>query len=142
MLEEAIQLAVEAHRGQVDRFQEEPYILHPLHVMMQFTHPAYRIVGVLHDVLEDGPQGRDFYLIDLSTRFPQEIVNALDSLTRRDSETYAEYISRVAENKIAKEVKIADLIHNIDRLPEGQLELSERYQRAMSRLRRSAIGKI
>ena len=51
-LEEAISLAVEAHRGQRDK-AGQPYILHPIRVMMRCRTEAERIAAVLHDVVED-----------------------------------------------------------------------------------------
>ena len=51
-LEQAITLAVEAHRGQVDK-NGAPYILHPLRVMFRLEHDLDRMVGILHDVVED-----------------------------------------------------------------------------------------
>ncbi len=54
-LEDAIRLAVEAHQGQRDKIGQ-PYILHPLRVMFRLTSETERIVGVLHDVIEDSKQ--------------------------------------------------------------------------------------
>ena len=51
-LEKAIKIAVEAHTGQVDK-GGNPYILHPLRVMLSIETEEERIVGVLHDVVED-----------------------------------------------------------------------------------------
>ena len=51
-LEKAIKIAVEAHSGQVDK-GGNPYILHPLRVMLFLDTEEERIVGVLHDVVED-----------------------------------------------------------------------------------------
>ena len=51
-LENAIKIAVEAHAGQVDK-GGSPYILHPLRVMLSLDREEERIVGVLHDVMED-----------------------------------------------------------------------------------------
>ena len=51
-LEKAIKIAVEAHTGQVDK-GGNPYILHPLRVMLSLNTEEERIVGVLHDVVED-----------------------------------------------------------------------------------------
>jgi len=51
-LEKAIKIAVEAHMGQVDK-GGNPYILHPLRVMLSLNSEEERIVGVLHDVVED-----------------------------------------------------------------------------------------
>jgi (p)ppGpp synthase/HD superfamily hydrolase len=52
MLERAIEIAVEAHKGQVDK-GGSPYILHPLRVMMSVNGESEKIVAVLHDVVED-----------------------------------------------------------------------------------------
>ncbi len=51
-LEDAIALAVEAHRGQKEK-TGEPYILHPLRVMFRVETEIERVVAVLHDVIED-----------------------------------------------------------------------------------------
>ncbi len=51
-LENAIALAVEAHRGQKDK-NGTPYILHPLRVMFRVETEIERVVAVLHDVVED-----------------------------------------------------------------------------------------
>ena len=51
-LELAIELATRFHEGQVDKCGE-PYILHPLRVMMTVQGEQARVVAVLHDVLED-----------------------------------------------------------------------------------------
>ncbi len=52
LLEKAIALAVEAHRGQKDR-AGAPYILHPLRMMARVETIQEKIVAVLHDVVED-----------------------------------------------------------------------------------------
>ena len=56
-LEKAIKIAAEAHTGQVDK-GGNPYILHPLRVMLSLNTEEERVVGVLHDVVEDcAPEG-------------------------------------------------------------------------------------
>ena len=35
-------------------------------------------------------------------------------LTHRKDESYFEYISRVSTSKLAKKIKVADLLHNLD----------------------------
>lgn len=115
MLSEAIQIAVSAHDGQLDK-GGQPYILHAIRVMMAMTSNTDRIVAVLHDVVEDS---RDWQLQDLLA-FGPDIVAALDALTRREGEGYDDYINRVSENPIATRVKLADLRDNLDlsRIPE------------------------
>lgn len=52
-LQRAIEIAAEAHREQTDK-AGAPYLLHPLRVMMSLDTDDERIVGILHDVVEDG----------------------------------------------------------------------------------------
>lgn len=52
LLAHAIALASEAHQHQKDKLGE-PYILHPIRVMMRCDTDEERIVAILHDVLED-----------------------------------------------------------------------------------------
>ena len=52
LLERAISIAVEAHRGQKDRYGA-PYILHPLRVMGRLEAPTEQTVAILHNVVED-----------------------------------------------------------------------------------------
>ena len=51
-LQRAIEIAVEAHKGQTDK-AGMPYILHPLRLMFQMKTDNEKIAAVLHDVVED-----------------------------------------------------------------------------------------
>ena len=109
-LEDAILLAVEAHQGQRDKIGQ-PYILHPLRVMFRLTSETERIVGVLHDVIEDTK-----YTVDDLRRmgYPGEVLDALDGVTKREGEPYENFVLRSKTNPIAKNVKLADLEDNMD----------------------------
>ena len=116
LLEKAIGIAVEAHRGQKDRYGA-PYITHPLRVMQRLEEPTGKILGILHDVVED----TDWALEDLAREgFPQQVLDALDCLTKREGEEYEKFVERSAANSLAKRVKLADLEDNMDlrRFPE------------------------
>ena len=109
-LERAIAIAAAAHEGQVDK-AGAPYILHPLRMMLAVATPAARMVAVLHDVVED----TSVTLEQLREEgFPDSVVEAVDALTKRDSENYEAFIRRVAPIPIAREVKLADLRDNAD----------------------------
>jgi (p)ppGpp synthase/HD superfamily hydrolase len=109
-LERAIEIAVQAHRGQLLK-NGSPYILHPLHLMLTFNSVPEQIVAVLHDVVED----TNWTLDDLLREgFSPEVIEAIGLLTHADSEPYDAYIERVAKNPIARRVKMADLKHNMD----------------------------
>lgn len=125
----ALELAVEKHKNQTDK-AGNPYILHPLHVMENVNSKEGKIVAILHDIIEDTDVTEDYLLkIGLSKR----IVDAVVALTRSEDIDYQEYIKNLSSNPLAKEVKLADLEHNMDlkRLPtleEKDLERNRKYQ--------------
>lgn len=133
-LEQAIQLAARAHEGQ-KTLDGQPYILHPLRMMLRFPDEETRIVAVLHDVLEDSM----ITSWDLQQMgFSEVVVSAVETLTRAEEEDYPEYIERVAQNPLATRVKITDLMDNLDpqrastrQLPAAQVH---RYLDALRRL--------
>src|SRR5579859_2025018 len=109
-LEDAILLAVQAHRGQVAK-GGEPYMLHVLRVMLRLDSEHERMAGVLHDVVEDTP----YTLDDLRQMgYPTAVVAAVDHLTRRQSESYEAFVERALADPIARRVKLADLEDNMD----------------------------
>jgi hypothetical protein len=111
MLERAIEIAVEAHKGQVDK-GGSPYILHPLRVMMSVDLESEKIVGVLHDVVEDSNWTFEALLAE---GFSIEVIEALKSVTKNsDNEDYDSFIRRAIGNPIGRKVKIADLRDNLD----------------------------
>lgn len=125
----ALELAVEKHKNQTDK-AGNPYILHPLHVMENVNSKEGKIVAILHDIIEDTDITENYLLkIGLSKR----IVDAVVALTRSKDIDYQEYIKNLSSNPLAKEVKLADLEHNMDlkRLPtleEKDLERNRKYQ--------------
>ena len=111
MLNRAIKIATEAHAGQLDKVGQ-PYINHPLRVMNMGATVEEKIVGVLHDVVEDS----DWTLEQLVAEgFSAEIIEALRCVTKlSDDEPYDEFIKRIAVNPLAVKVKLNDLTDNMD----------------------------
>lgn len=134
-LERAIALAAEAHAGQQDKVGEA-YILHPLRVMLAVGSPDERIVGVLHDVVEDTP----WTLEGLRAEgFSAEVVDAVDALSRREGEDYFDFVLRAGANPLARPVKLADLRDNLDMTriaapSQRDYERCERYRKALALL--------
>ena len=128
ILANAMALATEAHKGQYDK-SGVSYILHPLRIMHRMHTETEQIVGVLHDVVEDTP----ITLEELKEKgYSQEIIDALDHLTKREGENYGDFITRCRKNPIALKVKIADLednmdIRRLDRVLDRDLERLNRY---------------
>ncbi|NIR50464.1 GTP pyrophosphokinase [candidate division KSB1 bacterium] len=136
-LDKAIRIAAEVHGGQKDRY-EAPYMLHPIRVMMRVSGEQQRIVAILHDVVEDS----DWTLDDLRQQeFAEEIVEAVDCLTKREGEPYMDYISRLEADQIARAVKLADLEDNmdmrrLDKFSDKDADRFGRYHKAWWRLKR------
>lgn len=134
-LEEAIALAVRAHQRQKDK-AGAPYILHPLRLMLRMDSEPAMMVAVLHDVVEDSPITLE-NLRELG--FPETVVTAVDSLTRRPEESYEAFIDRVKLNPLARRVKLADLEDNMDlrrlqHVTDRDQQRWERYAKASKAL--------
>ena len=135
MLEKAIQCAVKAHAGQKDK-AGAPYILHPLRIMMKMENQDGMIAAMLHDVVEDSSAT----LADLRAEgFSEEVIAAVDHLTRREGEAYEIFINRLRHNPLAVKVKLADLednmdIRRIENVTERDIERMQKYQAAREKL--------
>jgi (p)ppGpp synthase/HD superfamily hydrolase len=116
---QALNLCRNLHEGQTDKCGQ-PYWIHPFTVAFRgfsgYNHSIIPniIVGLLHDIPEDTGMSVDALatLIELT----DEEKSALDLLTRKDGVSYNEYVNSIVEsgNKIAIDVKLDDLLHNMD----------------------------
>ncbi len=108
-LQRAIELAVKAHRKQEDP-PGEPYILHPMRVMLRFADRTTQTAAILHDVVERaGISPKELR----RAKFDKSIVRAIELLTHDKSKsTYADYVIALSKDPLAKAVKIADLLDN------------------------------
>lgn len=136
LLRRAIDIAKEAHKGQVDKAGNE-YIDHPLRVMIAVHSVSEKIVGVLHDVIED----TDWTFERLEAEgFTTEIIEALKCVTKlSEDEPYDAFIERVKTNPLAVAVKIKDLADNMDirrlnELTEQDFKRLQKYHRAYKEL--------
>ena len=92
------------------------------------------ICALLHDVVED----TDYTFNDiLSMGFPQEVIDVLLLLTHEDNIPYMEYVEKITENPIAKQVKLTDLRHNSDLtrlniIDEKALARVDKYQKEIN----------
>ena len=89
-----------------------PYIGHLQYVSNAFDDEEHKIVGMLHDIIEDTVVSKTI-LLELG--FSEKIVNAIVVLTR-NSDDYYKYIDDItnSNNLLAIDVKIKDLEHNMD----------------------------
>ena len=132
-LERAIAIAAAAHEGQRDK-AGNPYILHPLRVMLRLSDPEDRMAGVLHDVVEDC-EGWTIERLR-GEGFPVAVLAAVEAVTMHPGEEYEAFVLRAAENPIGRLVKLADLEDNCDlsRISdptEKDYRRIEKYKRAI-----------
>lgn len=131
----AMQIAYEAHAGQVDKCGT-PYVFHPYHLAEQMPDEITTCVALLHDVVEDTPITLD----ELEREFPPEVTEPLRLLTYDPAVPYRDYIDTFVVDPVARTVKRADLMHNLDetrfegyrRIDEAELSRRrERYRDAL-----------
>ena len=137
----ASSFAKDRHRGQKDKAGKEYFEAHITKVAelveQMFGGGYLPVIAYLHDLMEDTKTVE----LELREMFPDEVVDAVVSLTRNSKETYMEYIQRVKRNPLAVQVKICDLIQNMDltRLPnptENDRRRVMKYSQALAELTR------
>lgn len=140
-LEESIAFSAIAHKGQLDK-NRQPYILHPIRVMLMMLTFAERTVAILHDVVED----TGVTLEDLRAKgYPENIVQGVDSVTKRDGESYEDFVRRAAKDPIGSKVKKADILDNISPMRQYSLSpahsdrLKTKYVKALDILREAEL---
>ena len=128
----AKKICVYAHKGQYDK-AGIPYFEHPFVVASYMDTEEEKIVAYLHDVLEDTTISVD----ELSKcDFSNNVIESLKVITRNPDDDYQSYIKKISKNKIARKVKMADLIHNsdlsrIEHPSKKDIARCEKYRKAM-----------
>ena len=133
-IDEAVEIATQVFAGERD-LDGKPALLHALAVGMAGKTNDEKIVGFLHDVVEDSK----WEVEDLMREgFSEEVTRAIAILTHEKyHENYNAYISRIIHSgcRLAINVKINDLKHNIERGKKGQhTELVKKHQEALERI--------
>ena len=137
MVDLALSIARQAHEGQLDKAGVD-YIEHPIYVASQVKSEKEKAVALLHDVLEDSPVSAEELLI---AGLPEEVVTAVQVLTKKPMQDYQAYLETVKKNSLARVVKLADLKHNSDlsrltSITEKDRERLKKYKNAIDFLSR------
>lgn len=132
LIEKAQDIATRAHDEQI-RSDGEPYINHVARVAWvareKFDLQKFEITAWLHDVIEDSPVTLD----DLREEgFDDEVIAAVDAITKRENEPYEEYIERVNRVPLARAIKLLDMIDNVTSNPS--IQQKEKYRKALNYL--------
>ena len=141
-LETAKKLAFKYHAGQVDKAGKN-YIYHPLKVSEMCKNEKAKIAGPLHDIIEDTPvTSKDL----IEAGIDPEIVQAIVLVTKKkENFSEQEYFENIKKNEIAREVKMCDLTHNMDRsripepVPEYMKKKWKRYAKEYKFLNESSL---
>jgi len=128
----AIAFARMVLRGKTDK-ANAPLFDHASRVADRMETYGERTVAYLHDVVEDS----DVELSDLRAFFSDGVVADIDTLTRREGETYFSYIDRVRSGSCtARRVKLADIEDHLASPDHIGSSLILRYMRAADLLKR------
>jgi len=142
MLKQAVKIAWSVHKDQVDKIGD-PYFLHVVRVALAGETENEKIVGLLHDTIEDTKKE---YLSDLYLQFYQHfnktILDAIEVLSRTDNidhehdqSTYTKYIASILHNPLARRVKIHDVEDHLSRSRNLRRRHVRRYKKALKTLK-------
>ncbi len=132
LTKKALKISFNAHKDQLDK-SGIPYVYHPYELATQMTTEAETCVALLHDVVEDTPITFDDLIAE---GFGNDIIEALRLMTHNDDTPYFDYVRKIKNNPIAKNVKLADLRHNstesrLDKITEKDIERKNKYKYAI-----------
>ncbi len=132
LTKKALEISFRAHRDQTDK-GGLPYVYHPYRVAEQQTDEMTTCVALLHDVVEDTAWTPDGLR---EAGFPEPVVEAVTLMTHDKRVPYLEYVGRIGQNPIARQVKLADLKDNsnpdrLDAIDDKVLERLEKYRQAI-----------
>ena len=112
LVKKACVIMYDAHKEDTDK-GGYPYVFHPFYLATQMEDEESACTALLHDVVED--HGDRYSLAYLSRAgFPEAVIHALSLLTHADGGPYRDYVRALADDPIARKVKLADLRHNTD----------------------------
>ena len=112
LVKKACLILYDAHRDDVDK-GGYPYVFHPFYLATQMEDEDSVCTALLHDVVEDHGDRYPFERL-AQAGFPEPVLRALRLLIHEDGVPYMDYVQALAEDPIARRVKLADLRHNTD----------------------------
>ena len=110
---ETAALIMRAH-GDQQRSDGKPYYTHPIAVASLVKSDDEKRVALLHDTVEDTKMT---FPIMHKLGFSREVIDAVALLTKRKDQDYLSYIHKIKNNKLARTVKFADMVHNLSDKP-------------------------
>lgn len=121
IIETALRIAIEAHKNQIRKGDDQPYIIHPVMVALKLAKHNFSdkviAAALTHDVLEDTDYPED----KLRKELGDEVLEIVKDVTNDQSLPWEEKKKRYVEtvrnaSEGAKAVALADKIHNLESL--------------------------
>ena len=133
LLAKAALICVTKHAGQRDKMGCA-YFQHPMRVAMRCRTDEEKMVALLHDTIEDTDVTPEHLLAE---GFPQSVVDGILSVTKRDGESYEDFVARAKQNPLGRAVKLHDLEDNLNifRLTALDTDMTARYNKYLAALR-------
>lgn len=130
LLDKAAQICVSKHAGQRDKMGCA-YFQHPMRVAMRCKTDEEKMVALLHDTIEDTDVTAEYLLAE---GFPQSVVDGIISVTKREGESYEDFVARAKQNPLGSVVKLHDLEDNLDvfRLDTVSPEMAARFTKYLA----------
>lgn len=122
-LEEALEYALDVHKGQVRKGSGIPYITHVMAVMERVSYYTddreIWIAAILHDVVEDAePYNPGLHLANIADKFGPKVAQWVNECSRPEGNeakhqkfAFMEKVSK--SSKPAQLIKLADRVHNV-----------------------------
>lgn len=135
----SLQIAKKAHKGQFRDDGKTPYITHPIAVANEFKPPKWHYYdqwskqlmissALLHDIFEDSSVTEDDLLKEGIDPY---VVDTVRILTRKESESYLDFILRIKTKRDAVSIKIKDIEHNLSTLDPQKRAQRDKYLLAL-----------
>ena len=145
MIKEAVEFAVEAHKGAVRKGTRIPYIVHPLEaavIVGSVTEDEELIAAaILHDVLEDTDASEEEVRGRFGDRGADLVVKETDDKSRSWMERKSEKLRRVREgSRDLKIVVLGDKLSNIRSVARDYLTMGEALWDRFNDKRKEAQG--
>jgi (p)ppGpp synthase/HD superfamily hydrolase len=125
MIKAMREIAIAAHKGQVRRDGGD-YFKDHVEQVSEMVEDRLKPIALGHDLIED----TKITLHDLiEAGFPSYVTDAIDVLTHKNNEPNVAYWTRIAQNKDAVAVKLADIRNNLSGTPSDRQK--EKYAQAL-----------
>lgn len=130
LLDKAAQICVSKHAGQRDKMGCA-YFQHPMRVAMLCNTDDEKMVALLHDTIEDTDVTAEYLFAE---GFPQHVIEGILSVTKREGESYDDFVARAKQNPLGRVVKLHDLEDNLEvmRLNEVSPDMAARFTKYLA----------